>query len=88
MGEGLGLVKEHLRSLSDRDIGYLASRCSHNWAGDRHEVLNVVCRNRDIDRMFFLTDDANECYDLMDDVRDLIFAESKRREDETRGGRS
>ncbi len=75
MLEKPNLLKEYISNLSDDDIKFLESRLNQRLSGDIPEVLNFLEKNSKVDFILSKTKTANELYDLVDAVAELVKQE-------------
>jgi hypothetical protein len=74
------ILTEYVRRLSDDDLGFLRMRAVQNLYGDRSDIVSFVQRDRDIDRYLVGASDANEFFDMLDQLGDAIVEEYDRRD--------
>lgn len=73
------ILAEFVRSLSEDDLRFLASRLTDRYSNDLSEALNFLSKHKRIDAIFRSTSTADELYDLCDSVRGISQKECDRR---------
>lgn len=73
-------IKEYVRKLSDDDLYFVITRLSRRVGADVAEVVEFVQRNQDVDYWLSNSKDANDFFDMIDAMDNIIQNESKRRE--------
>lgn len=72
-------IREYVQSLSDSDLGSIATKLVMRLSGDLPEAINMMGRNRVVDEVLRSTNGANELYEYCDVIRDMMLRESNRR---------
>ena len=73
------VLTEYVRNLSEDELKFLGTRLIERLSSDLAEALNVVSNNKNADEVFRNAGSAAELYDLLDDLRDCIIKECKKR---------
>ena len=73
------VVKEYGRKLSDADLRYLSQRFQQRIGPDMCEVVEFLQKNGDLDHWLSLAKSANDFFDLIDMVDQLLQNESRKR---------
>ena len=66
------VITEYLRTLTDEEMSFLATRLNEKLGGDVAEALDFMSRSPSMDSMFRSAQGSIELFDLCDKVRDLI----------------
>ena len=72
-------ILEYASSLSDEEVRNLASILNENPTGDLSEGLEIMSKNPEMDLVLASAESAQQLWDLLDKVRDIILKESKRK---------
>ncbi len=78
------LVAEYATSISDENIRLLASRLSDKFCGDQPAALDVMSQDKRMDAVLGSAASAEELFNLMDQVRDMLVREIKKRDQQSR----
>ena len=78
------VLREFARSLNDEDLRFVGSRLYQRYGGDLGEVVEFLQTFNDLDRYFSQAKDANDIYDIVDEIARYIEAEVTERDDERR----
>ena len=73
------VLKECVGKLSEDDLNFAVGRLEQNLQGDLPEFLNVLARNYEIDRMLMSAKSADEFYDIVDQLDELVKKEYNNR---------
>ena len=72
-------IREYCRTLSDDQLRFLNMRFYQNYPGDRAEVLEVLSKNKSVDKFLSCAADCDDFFDCYDHIGDLIKQEVDRR---------
>jgi hypothetical protein len=73
-------LNEYVRRLSDGDLSFLRARFVQNLCGDRADVLNLLSRDREIDRWLATAVGGDELFDMLETLGEHICDEYDRRD--------
>jgi hypothetical protein len=73
-------IKEYSRKLSDDDLYFIATRLAQRVGSDVGDVIEFMQRNQDVDYCLSGSKDANDFFDMIDAIDNIIQNEFKRRE--------
>lgn len=73
-------IKEYARKLSDDDLYFVTTRLSQRVGADVAEVVEFMQRHQDVDHWLSSSKDANDFFDMIDAIDNIIENEFKRRE--------
>lgn len=72
-------IREFCRTLSDEQLRFLNMRFYQNYPGDRAEVLEILSKNKSVDKYLSSAVSCDEFFDHYDHVGDLVKQEVDRR---------
>ncbi len=73
-------IKEYTRRLSDDDLYFITIRLTQRVGADVAEVVEFLQRNQEVDYWLLGSKDANDFFDMIDAIDNIIQNEFKRRE--------
>lgn len=72
-------IREFCRTLSDEQLRFINMRFYQNYPGDRAEVLEILSKNKSVDKYLSSAISCDEFFNFYDHVGDLIKQEVDRR---------
>jgi hypothetical protein len=72
-------VVEYISSLSEEALKFHAMRLTEKFSGDLAESLNELSKDKRIDSVLGSAESADELFSLLDQVRELILKECKKK---------
>lgn len=77
--EQKSVVLEYISSLSEDALKFHAMRLSEKYSGDLAESLNEMSKDKRLDELLASTVSAEELFTLLDQIKDLILKECKKK---------
>lgn len=77
--EQKSVVLEYISSLSEDALKFHAMRLSEKYSGDLAESLNEMSKDKRLDELLASTVSAEELFILLDQIKDLILKECKKK---------
>lgn len=72
-------LKEYCHRLSDEDFRYLHQRATQKLFGDTAEILNFLCKTKELDKWLSSASSCQDLYNMLD-----LFGSVIEKEEETR----
>lgn len=73
------ICKDFVRKLSDENLRYFKSKLAQRLGGDVGEVVEFVQKNSEMDRWLGSARNAEEYFDMIDHLDDMIESEIEKR---------
>lgn len=73
------ICKDFVRKLSDENLRYFKSKLAQRLGGDVGEVVEFVQKNSEMDRWLGSARNAEEFFDMIDHLDDMIESEIEKR---------
>lgn len=77
--EQKSVVLEYISSLSEDALKFHAMRLSEKFSGDLAESLNEMSKDKRLDELLSSTVSAEDLFTLLDQIKDLILKECKKK---------
>jgi len=71
------MVRFFCRKLNDSDFDFIYSRVRDRKSGDLGEVISYLSKIPEMDRLFFLANNADEIFDTVDLVAKCMESDSR-----------
>ena len=75
------ILMEYVKKLSDDDLSWLRIRSKQDVAGDKAEIATFLSKDRDVDRWLQTAANADEFFNMLDQVAYHFQQENNRRND-------
>ncbi|MCK9458451.1 MAG: hypothetical protein M0R80_02260 [Proteobacteria bacterium] len=76
------VVSEYVRRLSDDTLFELRNRIRQDLEGDKAAVCNILAQDKEVDRWLLKATNAEDFYEMMDQVEEAVMREYGRRDQE------
>lgn len=73
------IVKEYVRRLNEDELRFLQGRFTTMLCGDKGDIVDRASQNKEMDRLFAMAVNADELYDIIDLLGEVVKKESSRR---------
>lgn len=74
------VVTEYVRRVSDDVLSELRSRMRQDLEGDKAAVCDILSQDKELDRWLAKATDAEDFYEMMDQVEEAVMREYGRRD--------
>jgi hypothetical protein len=73
------VIAEYVSSLSEENLQNLTLRLTEKLCGDLGDALEEISKDKKMDSVFSDAESANDVFDLLDQVRDALHKECKKK---------
>ena len=73
------VFKDYVSSLNEEDLKQTYEKIVDRFSGDIGDVVNHIDKNKDISKFLHSTKNADEIYDIVDDLFPYVEKEYKKR---------
>ena len=73
------MLAEYVKRVSDEDLSFLRGRFRQDLCGDKAEALNILSKDRELDKWLSTATSADEFFDMIDVTANFVCTEYNRR---------